>query len=84
MTLALLFAVFSVVSFTVLRTVIAPAFDDLELAAARSDLIRAEGAIQAGKGGENFFSAEQAEIRAVGTGRIYERMWEFLTHGDPE
>ena len=46
MTLALLFAAFSVVSFAVLRTVIAPAFDDLELAAARSDLIRAEGAIQ--------------------------------------
>lgn len=27
---------------------------------------------------------EQVEIRAVGTGRIYERMWEYLTGGDPE
>ena len=27
---------------------------------------------------------EQVEIRAVGTGRIYERMWEYLTDGDPE
>ena len=27
---------------------------------------------------------EQVETRAVGTGRIYERMWEHLTDGDPE
>ena len=44
-TLALVFAAFIVVSFTVLRTVIAPAFGDLEQSAARADLKRAEGAI---------------------------------------
>ncbi len=44
-TLALLFAAFIIVSFAVLRTVIAPAFGDLELSAARADLKRAEGAI---------------------------------------
>ncbi|MCY1542901.1 hypothetical protein D9M68_786780 [compost metagenome] len=27
---------------------------------------------------------EAAAARAVGTGRIYERMWEYLTAGDPE
>ncbi len=27
---------------------------------------------------------EQAEARAVSSGRIYERMWDYLTHGDPE
>lgn len=47
MTLSLLFAAFIVVSFAVLRTVIAPAFDDLELSAARADLNRAESAIRA-------------------------------------
>lgn len=26
----------------------------------------------------------EAKARAVGTGRIYERMWEYLTDGDPE
>jgi HCOMODA/2-hydroxy-3-carboxy-muconic semialdehyde decarboxylase len=30
------------------------------------------------------FTAEQAETRAVGSGRIYERMWQYLTDGDPE
>ncbi len=29
-------------------------------------------------------SPQQAAARAVGTGRIYERMWEYLTSGDPE
>ncbi len=46
-TLALLFAAFILVSFAVLRTVIAPAFDDLELAAAHADLKRAESAVLA-------------------------------------
>jgi len=27
---------------------------------------------------------EEAARRAVGTGRIYERMWEYLSAGDPE
>ncbi len=44
-TLALLFAAFIIVSFAVLRIVIAPAFGDLELSAARADLKRAGGAI---------------------------------------
>jgi HCOMODA/2-hydroxy-3-carboxy-muconic semialdehyde decarboxylase len=30
------------------------------------------------------FTDEQAAVRAVGTGRLYERMWEFLTAGDSE
>jgi len=30
------------------------------------------------------FTAEQAVIRATGTGRIYERLWEYMTAGDPE
>ncbi|CDG80901.1 class II aldolase/adducin family protein [Janthinobacterium agaricidamnosum] len=29
-------------------------------------------------------SADEAEARAVGTGRIFERMWDYLTAGDPE
>lgn len=29
-------------------------------------------------------SPAEAAARAVGTGRIYERMWEYLTAGDPE
>lgn len=29
-------------------------------------------------------TAEQASVRATGTGRIYERMWEYMTAGDPE
>ena len=27
---------------------------------------------------------EEVEVRAVGTGRIYERMWDYLCDGDPE
>jgi HCOMODA/2-hydroxy-3-carboxy-muconic semialdehyde decarboxylase len=30
------------------------------------------------------FTPAQVKVRAVGTGRIYERMWEYLTAGDPE
>ncbi|MCH9696284.1 MAG: HAMP domain-containing protein [Gammaproteobacteria bacterium] len=45
LTLVLLIAAFIVGSYAVLRTVIAPAFDELELSAAHSDLHRAEGAI---------------------------------------
>jgi HCOMODA/2-hydroxy-3-carboxy-muconic semialdehyde decarboxylase len=30
------------------------------------------------------FTAEQAAVRATGAGRIYERMWDFMTAGDPE
>jgi len=37
-----------------------------------------------GAGIEALFSADEAKMRAVGSGRIYERMWEYLTHGDPE
>lgn len=33
---------------------------------------------------EALFSIDEARQRAVGTGRIYERMWEYLTAGDPE
>ncbi len=29
-------------------------------------------------------SQAEAEARAVGTGRIYERMWDYLSAGDPE
>ncbi len=30
------------------------------------------------------FTEEQAKIRATGTGRIYERLWDYMTAGDPE
>lgn len=30
------------------------------------------------------YTADQAEIRATGTGRIFERMWDYMTAGDPE
>jgi HCOMODA/2-hydroxy-3-carboxy-muconic semialdehyde decarboxylase len=30
------------------------------------------------------YTAEQAAIRATGSGRIYERLWEYMTAGDPE
>jgi HCOMODA/2-hydroxy-3-carboxy-muconic semialdehyde decarboxylase len=30
------------------------------------------------------FTDEQAAVRATGTGRIYERLWEYMTAGDPE
>ncbi|HYG46042.1 MAG TPA: class II aldolase/adducin family protein [Bordetella sp.] len=34
--------------------------------------------------GGPLFDEAQARERAVGTGRIYERMWEYLADGDPE
>ncbi|CAB3631259.1 hypothetical protein DFP87_10116 [Achromobacter marplatensis] len=34
--------------------------------------------------GAPVLSPAEAAARAVGTGRIYERMWEYLTAGDPE
>ena len=30
------------------------------------------------------FTEEEAKIRATGTGRIYERLWAYMTAGDPE
>ena len=30
------------------------------------------------------FTAEQAKVRATGAGRIYERLWDYMTAGDPE
>ncbi len=47
LTLLLLTATFVLVSYTILQSVIAPAFDDLEFDAARSDLHRAEAALWA-------------------------------------
>jgi len=46
LTLVLLIAAFVIISFTILRAVIAPAFDELELAAATSDMHRAEAALR--------------------------------------
>jgi len=46
MTLLLAITAFTAISYVILSGVIAPAFDDLELSAARTDLIRAERAIQ--------------------------------------
>lgn len=46
-TLVLVFAAFTVLSYVILEGVIAPAFDELDLEAARTNLIRAERAIQA-------------------------------------
>ncbi len=47
LTLLLLIAVFVLISYFILRVVIAPAFDDLEMAAAKSDMHRAEAALRA-------------------------------------
>lgn len=46
MTLLLVFAAFAAVSYAILTGVIAPAFDDLDLSTARTNVIRAERAIQ--------------------------------------
>lgn len=46
LTLVLLIAAFTAVSYAVLQSVIAPAFDELESAAAKSDLHRAEAALR--------------------------------------
>jgi HCOMODA/2-hydroxy-3-carboxy-muconic semialdehyde decarboxylase len=35
-------------------------------------------------GPETLLSEEETIARQVTAGRVYERMWEFLTHGDPE
>jgi HCOMODA/2-hydroxy-3-carboxy-muconic semialdehyde decarboxylase len=37
-----------------------------------------------GAGNPALFSAEEARIRATWSGRILERMWDYLTFGDPE
>jgi HCOMODA/2-hydroxy-3-carboxy-muconic semialdehyde decarboxylase len=52
----------------------------LEEAAALELTVRAIGD---GQGG-TLLSAAEASARAVFTGGIFERLWEFLTHGDPE
>lgn len=38
----------------------------------------------AGLGDAPILSAEECSLRATNSGRIYERMWEYLTAGDPE
>ena len=35
-------------------------------------------------GDETLLTAEETKARQVVAGRVYERMWEYLTHGDPE
>jgi HCOMODA/2-hydroxy-3-carboxy-muconic semialdehyde decarboxylase len=46
------------------------------------DAARVELAVQSAEG--PVFDAGEAAKRAVWSGRIMERMWDFLTHGDPE
>jgi sensor domain CHASE-containing protein len=46
LTLLLVFAAFTILSFAILKTVIAPTFDELDLSEARTNLVRAERAIQ--------------------------------------
>ena len=46
LTLLLVIAAFSMLSYAILTGVIVPAFDDLDLSAAKTNLIRAERAIQ--------------------------------------
>ncbi|NQV54865.1 MAG: class II aldolase/adducin family protein [Rhodospirillales bacterium] len=55
-----------------------------DAARAEWQVLHARAAIDKGAGEERLFTYEQAEIRAVGTGRIYERMWDYLTQNDPE
>jgi len=45
-TLLLVFAAFSILSYAILSTVIAPTFDELDLSTAKTNLVRAERAIQ--------------------------------------
>jgi sensor domain CHASE-containing protein len=45
-TLLLVFAAFSILSYAILTTVIAPTFDELDLSTAKTNLVRAERAIQ--------------------------------------
>lgn len=41
--------------------------------------------LHAGQAGEPaFFTDEQASVRATWSGRILDRMWDYLTFGDPE
>ncbi len=47
-------------------------------------VLQASAAIASGRGEEALISEKEAGISAVGTGRIYERMWEFLTRDHPE
>ena len=44
--LLLVFVAFSILSYAVLTTVIAPTFDELDLSTAKTNLVRAERAIQ--------------------------------------
>ena len=55
-----------------------------DAARAEWQILHAYAAIAACEAQEKLFSADVAEIRAVGSGRIYERMWDYLTYGDPE
>lgn len=50
------------------------------------DAARVELAVRAAGGAESapVMSLEEAQKRAVTAGGIYERMWAFMTHGDPE
>lgn len=45
---------------------------------------KTELAVMAAGGDPKVLTPEQAEVRSVSSGRIYERMWDYLTHGDPE
>jgi HCOMODA/2-hydroxy-3-carboxy-muconic semialdehyde decarboxylase len=38
----------------------------------------------AGPGDPAFYSAAEVAVRVTWAGRILERMWEYMTHGDPE
>lgn len=43
------------------------------------------GLMQLGRDGDDtLLSAEETAARQVTAGRVYERMWEYLSHGDPE
>ncbi len=43
------------------------------------------GLIQMGEDGEHtLLNPDETKARQVTAGRVYERMWEYMTHGDPE
>jgi HCOMODA/2-hydroxy-3-carboxy-muconic semialdehyde decarboxylase len=49
------------------------------------DMCRIElAALSAGLGDAPTVTATEAETRATRQGRIFERMWDYLSHGDPE
>ena len=73
-TLLLTIAVFAAISYTILTAVITPAFENLELSAAGSDLVRAEQSIQADIENLQAMTADWAD---------WDDIYEYVSGGNP-